>query len=71
MYIHISSRSEGERVTYSSRFTGDVENIQGFDVESLYEIDLANYLKGTYYERTKINLGKEMAEGILDITINE
>ena len=70
-YIHISSRSEGERVTYSSRFTGDVENIQGFDVESLYEIDLANYLKGTYYERTKINLGKEMAEGILDITINE
>ena len=67
----ISSRIEEEKVSYDSRYTGDVEKINGIDVGSLYEIELINYLKGTYYERTKQNLGKEMVENLLDITINE
>ena len=67
----ISSRNHEEKVTYDSRYTGDVEKVSGIDVESLYEIELINYLKGIYYERTKENLGKEMIENLLDITINE
>jgi hypothetical protein len=67
----ISSRNHEEKVTYDSRYTGDVEKVSGIDVESLYEIELINYLKGIYYERTKENLGKEMIENLLDISINE
>ena len=48
-----------EIVEFESRTIGDIEDKEMFDMETLYEKELNNYLKKDYYVKTKENLSGE------------